>query len=423
MHKTIPIEKLAIGMEVIALDKSWLETNILSHRFQVRSKDEICKLRENGIRMVTVSVSEGSCDDSARESGHDSRRKGVYFENDDLFGSESAPEFRDLDLGTSQDLREWNALQSKTVAVVTKSFDALRMGSGFDVQALRNQVIETIEMTLHNPAHNSFLVTLTDVDDETYVHSANTMVLAMGLAAQTGVPREELAAWGMAALLHDIGKSLIPLDILKKPGRLTQEEWVVMKRHPDFGFSILSKNKDSTIRGLCATVCLEHHERKNGMGYPNGTDLQHLNPVSRSLMVLDIYEALTAGRIYLKPMAPAKTLAYLLENELHRLDPKAVVRLVQMIGIYPIGSFVELSDGRIALVAEYMDPETHTGPVNLIVLFSALSMPLSEPVPITLPMIDRQNVQQTFHPRELGLSSSDVVRYLENAGTWFTDGP
>jgi len=418
MHKTIPIEKLSVGMEVVALDKSWLETNILSHRFQVRSEDEISKLRNNGIRMVTIRTARKIRQENSTPT-HGG--KTVYREQAP-HSTESAPQFRDLELGSAQDLREWNALQSKTVAVVSKSFDALRMGSVFDIHALRKQVIDTVEMTLHSPTHNSFLVTLSDVDDETYVHSANTMVLTMGLAAQSGVPREEMASWGLAALLHDIGKSLIPLDILKKPGRLTPQEWEIMKRHPGLGFSILSKNKDATLRGLCATVCLEHHERRNGTGYPNGTDLCDLNPVSRSLMVLDIYEALTAGRIYLDPLPPAKTLAYLLENELHRLDPKAVVRLVQMIGIYPVGSFVELADGRIAMVSEYKDPEKHSGPVNLTVLFSSLLNPLPEPVTITLARIERQDIRQTFHPRELGLSTADVLEYLEMSGPGFADG-
>jgi HD-GYP domain-containing protein (c-di-GMP phosphodiesterase class II) len=367
MHKTIPIENLSVGMEVIALDKSWLETNILSHRFQVRSHDEIMKLRENGIRMVTIKLDRENSSKQPSKSSRSFKGSNLYLDDLCQEGPETAPSFRDLDLGPSRDLKEWNALQSKTVAVVSKGFDALRMGSVFDIQALRHQVIETVELTLHSPNHNSFLVTLSDVDDESYVHSANTMVLSMGLAAQSGVPREELAAWGLAALLHDVGKSLIPLDILKKPGRLSPQEWSIMKRHPQLGYSILSKNKDATIRGLCATVCMEHHERKNGMGYPKGTDLQELNPVSRSLMVLDIYEALTAGRIYLNPRSPAKALAYLLDNELHRLDPKAVVQLVQMIGVYPVGSFVELMDGRIAMVAEYKDPDKHTGPVNLTV--------------------------------------------------------
>jgi HD-GYP domain-containing protein (c-di-GMP phosphodiesterase class II) len=318
MHKTIPVDKLTLGMKVVALDKSWLETNILFHRFKIRSQDEIRKLKENGIRMVTVNIADDQ-EQISQKKGNSNQSEPLLQEEYDI-----APEFQTLEMKAPHAIREWNALQEKTVAVVAKSFDNIRKKLSFDVLPLKEQVAQTLEMTLKSPGNNSFLLTLSEVDDESYVHSANTMVLTISLAAQSGVPREELAKWGLAALLHDIGKGLIPLDVLKKPGKLTPSEWDVMKKHPQLGHSILSKSKDEVIRGLCATVCIEHHERKNGAGYPYGIDIKELNPVSRSLMVLDIYEALTAGRIYASPLSPAKTLAYILETEIHRLYPKAI---------------------------------------------------------------------------------------------------
>jgi len=415
-NRTIPLEQLAIGMEVVALDKSWLETNILFHRFRVRSSEEIAKLRENGILMVTIQVKENEPERTATKpraaaNAREDEDRPIFDEQ------ETEQDFQDLDLHPPYSIAEWTALQKKTVALVSKSFEDVRMGRALNPDPLKPVVIETVEMSLSNPRHNSFLVTLSEVDDESYVHSANTMILSMALAVQSGIPKEELVSWGLAALLHDIGKAMIPLDILKKPGKLNSEEWSTIKKHPQLGFSVLSKNRDSCVSGLCATVCMEHHERKNGTGYPHHIDLKDLNPVSRSLMVLDIYEALTSGRTYRNPLSPAKTLTYLLENEIHRLDPKAVVQLVQMIGIYPVGSLVELADGRIALVTGYQDPDNHTGPVNLTILFSSRSSPLEEAERITLPSIDRDNVRQTFHPRELGLSPSDVIGHIETAET------
>ena len=412
-HKTIPLEQLTVGMEVVALDKSWLETNILFHRFRVRSTEEIEKLRENGVRTVRINV---VGNDARKSTGSPSREKEGPVGTHDSFSSvdqEVVQDFRDLEIIPDPSLQEWKALQKKTVALVSKSFDDIRMGHALSSLPLKQMVIETVEMTLRNPRHNSFLVTLSEVDDESYVHSTNTMILSMALAAHSGVQREDLVAWGMAALLHDIGKALIPLDILKKPGKLSSREWDTVKKHPQLGYSILSKNKDSTINGLCATVCLEHHERKDGSGYPSNIDLPTLNPVSRSLMVLDIYEALTSGRAYRGPTSPAKALTYLLEKEIHRLDSKAVVELVQMIGIYPVGSLVELVDGRIALVSSFKDPDNRSGPVNLIILFENRTRPLPEPVSVLLSSIDRSNVRQTFHPKELGLSPDDIARFID----------
>ncbi|EQD25497.1 MAG: Metal dependent phosphohydrolase, partial [Leptospirillum sp. Group IV 'UBA BS'] len=321
MNKIVPIEKLEVGMEVVALDKSWLETNILFHRFRVQSREEIQKLRDNGIRMVTVRLP-----DPTPTSPPVPR-------SEEFTASSEGPTFREMETLPLPSLKEWNALHDKTVAVVSKSFEDVRMGNALEVEPLRRQVVETLDMLLRDPRKNSFLVTLSEVDDESYVHSTNTMILAMGLADQSGVPKEELPKWGLAGLLHDIGKALIPLEILKKPGKLEPNEWETMKRHPKLGHSILSKSKDDVVRGLCTSVAMEHHERKGGGGYPFGLDLPDIDPVSRSLMVLDIYEALTAGRIYRPPLSPAKTLSYLLERELHKLDPRAIAHLVQMVGI------------------------------------------------------------------------------------------
>ena len=409
MNKIIPVDKLEIGMEVVALDKSWLETNILFHRFRVQSRDEIQKLRQNGIRMVTVRIPDPQPTRAPEKETDKQTEEG------------ETPILRGMEVLPLPSLKEWNALHDKTVAVVAKSFGDVRMGNALDVAPLRYQVVETLDMLLRDPRKNSFLVTLSEVDDESYVHSTNTMILAMGLAQQTGVPHEELPMWGLAALLHDIGKALIPLEILKKPGKLDPNEWETMKRHPKLGYSILSKSKDDMVRGVCTHVAMEHHERKGGGGYPFGLDLPDIDPVSRSLMVLDIYEALTAGRIYRPPLSPAKTLSYLLERELHKLDPRAIANLVQMVGIYPVASLVLLTDGRIAMITEYKDPDTHTGPVNLLAIFSKPGVPLPEPVPITLSTIDRSRVKQTYHPRELGLSSADIARYLEIAGAEHPD--
>lgn len=411
MRKTIPVDQLNVGMEVVGLDKSWLETNILFHRFRIRSREEIDKLRENGIRMVTINAQTSP----QAEEDRSSPELTITDVPDDRASSlrEIPPECRNLEVVTVPELREWNTLHKKTIGLLSKSFNEIRMGQVLDAEPLYQQVIETLDMLLKDPRKNSFIVTLSEIDDESYIHSANTMILAMSLAMQSGVEREDLPKWGLSALLHDVGKALIPLEILKKPGKLSPEEWDTMKRHPRLGYSILSKNKNEIVRGLCTKVAIEHHERKGGTGYPYGLDLPVLDPVTRSLMVLDIYEALTAGRVYRSPLSPAKTLTYLLENELNRVDSRAVVDLVHMIGIYPIGSFVELMDGRIALVSDTDDSGQHT----LKVLFARRSVPLPEPVTLVFPSIDRSNIRQTFHPRELGLSSSDVARYLDHIGS------
>ena len=406
MEKIIPVERLSIGMHVVALDRSWLETNFLFHRFRVNSQDDIEKLRENGIRKVTIELPDASPEhgisDEGRQSGEPDPGKKM-----------EAPPMREIGLPPSSKIQDWMALQNKTVNIVKKSFDDVRMGETFHVDPLRQQVVETIECTLKDPQSTLYLLALSENDDETYVHSINTMVLTLGLAAMFEIAPEEKVRWGLAALLHDIGKAFIPHEILKKPGHFSELEWLTIKKHPSLGYSLLSRNKDETVRGLCATVALEHHERGGGTGYPSGLDLPDLNALSRLFMAVDIYEALTAGRVYRTPASPAKTLSYLLETARGgQIDPGSVSRLIHLVGVYPVGSFVELMDQRIGMITSYENPDRHDGKVGLLILFESLNHPVPEPSLEVLPSIDRTTVRKTYFHQDVGLSHAQVSDYL-----------
>ncbi len=393
-------------MNVVALDRSWLETNLLFHRFRVDSPNDIEKLRQNGVRKVTVELPDGSPTEAATGKNLPQRTEPEPEKRTE------APRMREIGLPPPATIRHWMALQNKTVNVVKKSFNEVRMGESFHVLPLRQQVVETIECTLNDPQSTSYLVALSENDDETYVHSTNTMILTLGLAAIAGLPREEQVRWGLAALLHDIGKALIPPDLLKKSGPFSELEWLTIKKHPALGHALLSKNKDETVRGLCATVALEHHERGGGTGYPSGLDLPDLNKLSRSFMAIDIYEALTAGRVYRSPASPGKTLAYLLEAARGAIDPAAVSDLIHLVGVYPVGSVVELADQRIGLVTDYESPETHDGRVGILILFERLNRPVKKPFRETLPTLDKTTVRKTYHHREVGLSPEQIADSL-----------
>lgn len=397
---TISVDDLKIGMRVVGLDRSWLSTSLLSHRFLIKSSKDIEKLKQNGIRHVVVEI-----DKSDTEHPANGNKDRETEETPDLF-----PNLPSMELGETsvRSLKEVKHLQDRTVTTLKTSFEQARLGKAIPTRELRGQVEETIGTLLSNPHAISLLAVIHENDDETYVHSANTMILATGFAIRQKIPRDEWISWGIAALLHDMGKTQIPPEILKKPGRLDAREWEIMRTHPLLGYRILKKNPEPEVRNLAAKVAVEHHERENGTGYPYGLGLDKIHPVSRALMVLDIYEALTADRVYRAGLAPQKAIQYLLEGGRDKVDPSIARELSMMVGIYPLGTFIEVEGGDIGIILDYSDRANHNGEAKVLVLLSSERRPLKMPRVITLPEATPESVWKTFHHRDLGLSLEQV---------------
>jgi putative nucleotidyltransferase with HDIG domain len=167
--------------------------------------------------------------------------------------------------------------------------------------------------------------------------------LAVHLGDRLGLPDEELLALGAAGLLHDVGKSKIPEEILYKPGRLDQEEFAIMKSHARLGAEILMEHKTTTPMDVAAAW--GHHLRHDGDGYPEAPDWAVRDSVTALLQVCDVFEALTAIRPYKAPMTPREAYGIMLKDE-GAFDPGLLHAFITTLGLYPPGSQVRLSDGR-----------------------------------------------------------------------------
>lgn len=397
---TLSVDDLKVGMRVVGLDRSWLATSLLSHRFMVKTEKDIEKLKQNGIRNVIVEVDKTDSDTPSETS-----KNREIPENPDPFSNFSAIEIGEISV---RSINEVKLLQDRTVAALKTSFEQSRLGKTIPTRELRGQVEETIGILLSNPHAISLLAVIHENDDETYVHSANTMLLATGYAIRQKIPRDQWISWGIAALLHDMGKTQVPSEILKKTGRLDAREWEIMRTHPLLGYRILRKNPEPDVRNLAAKVAVEHHERENGTGYPYGLGLDKVHPVSRALMVLDIYEALTADRVYRAGLAPQKAIQYLLEGGRDKVDPSIARELSLMVGIYPLGTFIEVEGGDIGIILDYSDRANHQGEAKVLVMLSPERKPLRIPRVVTLPEMASGTIWKTYHHRDLGLSLEQV---------------
>jgi HD-GYP domain-containing protein (c-di-GMP phosphodiesterase class II) len=197
------------------------------------------------------------------------------------------------------------------------------------------------------------LTHLRQCDDYTIEHSADVAILMVAIGRVLGYPEEELRLLALAGLMHDVGKQRVPAKILRKPGGLTEDEFAVVRRHPEYGAELLEcaggARGDRSPQEVLAVV-LEHHERLNGSGYPNGAAGDRIHAYSRIAAVADTFDAMTAERIYRKGTPAREAVLRLYAERGTLFDPQAVTALVKLVGVYPVGTRVRLNTGERGVV-------------------------------------------------------------------------
>ena len=226
---------------------------------------------------------------------------------------------------------------------------------------------ETVEGLAESIAQNrTALIALTAMkgyDNYTFTHMVNVSILAMAQADALGIDGQTLREFGMAALMHDIGKVRTPRDILQKSGPLTDDEFVVMKRHVVDGAEILRRTPEMPI--MAPTVAFEHHLRVDGTGYPD-VRRPSLNLATMLTGIADVYDAMRSQRAYQQAFPSDRILAVMKRNDGKQFDQNLVRRFVQLIGIYPPGTVVRLSTNEIAIVLQVHAPDPHRPRVRIL---------------------------------------------------------
>ena len=193
-------------------------------------------------------------------------------------------------------------------------------------------------------------INLASYDNYTYTHSVNVDILSVILGVALGLHDDELRKLSQAALLHDIGKTCLPIEILNKPGRLTDEEYAEVQKHSRYGYNLLKNNQE--ISSVTRNAILSHHENENGSGYPRQLKADKIHKFAKIIHIADVYDALITKRVYKDAMNPADALEYLMGNAGTLFDKEMVAVFLQYIAPYPIGVTVELSNGETAIVVK-----------------------------------------------------------------------
>ncbi|MFE8702330.1 HD-GYP domain-containing protein [Cytobacillus sp. FJAT-54145] len=252
----------------------------------------------------------------------------------------------------SEELRKeaMNTIES-TFAQVQKESS---ISSSFVIEKASQRFTEVIRHLLSEIKNNRDLLTLlSDVytyDNYIFTHSLNVTMYSLAIGMELQLRPRELELLGLGAILHDVGKMKIPAEILLKPGKLTEEEFFEVKKHPEEGFNILRNVQ--TISLLVAHCAYQHHERMNGSGYPRGIKGADIHEYGRIIAVADVFDAVTSNRVYRRAMLPHDGLEILFAGVGSLFDQKVVEAFRRAVAIYPVGITVELNDGRKGVVSK-----------------------------------------------------------------------
>ena len=280
----------------------------------------------------------------------------------------------------SADMAAFKRMYMDAVSVASTIWESARVEKKPDATEARSVIDGLAHAVSQNRTALLALTTLKQYDDYTFTHMVNVSILTMGQARALGIEGALLREFGLAALMHDIGKVRTPLEILNKPEGLTEKEFEILKRHPVDGAEILRSTPD--IPTLAPVVAFEHHLRIDGTGYPATVRRSSLNLGTTLCSIADVYDAMRSQRTYQQAFPSERILEVLKRNDGSHFDSHLVRRFVQLIGIYPAGSLVRLNTGEIAVVATVYAPDPNRPHVKVVAAASGTR--LETPVDVNL---------------------------------------
>jgi putative nucleotidyltransferase with HDIG domain len=267
--------------------------------------------------------------------------------------------------GSLTDMATIKRLYSDAVTVAGDVWESAQTEGRPDATAARSMIDGLAQAVAQNRNALLALTTLKNYDNYTFTHMVNVSILTMGQARGLGIDGPLLREFGLAALMHDIGKVRTPLDVLNKPDKLTDQEFLIMKRHVVDGAEILRMTPD--VPALAPVVAFEHHLRVDGSGYPSGVARSSLNIGTMLCSIADVYDAMRSQRHYQKAFPTDRILAVLKRNDGTQFDQHLVRRFVQLIGIYPVGNLVRLNSGETAVVMTVYAPDPYRPHVRVLI--------------------------------------------------------
>ncbi|OAN23022.1 HD-GYP domain-containing protein [Pseudomonas oryzihabitans] len=342
----LPVSQLQLGMYVCELDRPWAGTPFLFQGFPIQSVQDLRTLRDT-CEFVWVD----------RRQSHSVPPLAANLPAGDQTRT-YAIDYREAVKATEPVWRDARAVSMRML-------DAVRFGQELDVSEVRRAVGACVESVLKHPAASLWLARIKQRDHYTAEHCLRVSLYGIALGKALGMLPLELEELGVCGMLHDVGKIKVPDEILNKPGRLTDEEFLIMQAHTTYGWQLLMGN--SEVPPAAVDVAHTHHERVDGKGYPRQLPAQRIPFKAKIIAVVDAYDAITSDRAYSEGRSSLEALRILFEARGTQFDETVVLAFIQLIGVYPPGEIVELSTGEVGIIIGF-DAGSKLKPRVLVVL-------------------------------------------------------
>jgi HD-GYP domain-containing protein (c-di-GMP phosphodiesterase class II) len=398
MLKKIDSSQLRVGMAIHDLDCGWMEHPFVRSRFVLTSDDEIRKILNAGIHGVTIDCGKGL------DVGDAPTVEEAEAVLDAEVAAIAARPVVSLRATLAEEFDRAVSIRRQAAGLVKTVMQDARLGKAVEMDKV-SPVVENITASiLRNASALMGLSYIKNKDDYTFLHSVSVCTLLVAFCRSRKMDDETIYQAGIGGLLHDTGKALVPDHILNKPGRLTDEEFEIVRRHPRDGYEILRRSPE--IGAIPLDITLHHHERRDGTGYPDRQGAEQISELAQMAAIVDVYDAITADRCYHKGMPAAEALRKMYEWSKFHFNPVLTQEFMRCVGIYPVGTLVLLESGRLGVVVEPHETSLLTPKVN--VFFSTKSQIYIKPETVDL-------------SRGLGFGGGDKIMRHESPEKWKVD--
>jgi HD-GYP domain-containing protein (c-di-GMP phosphodiesterase class II) len=342
MEKKVSADEVTHGMYVSRLDRPWLETPFLLQGFYVMDDEDIRALKEY-CEYVYIETDAPEVEPETAEpiNGKPPARQ------PDSGLPRPTTEYQDQN-SVEEELSVAKELQTEVLSAVDEIMNNVRDDKKLDIKRAKDVVSNMTASILRNPNAFMWMRILKDKDSYTYSHCMDSSVLAIAFGRYMGLSRVELEDLGMGALFSDVGKMQVPSELLNKPGKLTEKEFEIVKKHVQFSVRIMQES-GGLSKAAIATAA-SHHERFDGSGYPRGLKGLEIPVLGRMAAIVDCYDAITSDRPYRGPISANQAVRKLYEWRGSAFQGELVEQFIQTLGTYPTGSIVELSNGQVGIV-------------------------------------------------------------------------
>ncbi|MDD2651044.1 MAG: HD-GYP domain-containing protein [Candidatus Cloacimonetes bacterium] len=339
--KKILLKDVKLGMCLADNVTDLVGRLIYKKGFYFTSREQVIRLYDEGVKSVSINLT-ASLIDTRTDS---QKAKVVDYSKKEIEMLHSKIENLDTEIEAVKDIYK------ESQHIIEDLMHNARFGKALNQEIVQKQTVDILNSIKSNELALFSLINLKNFDEYTFTHSLNVSILASAFAWHLKFSEVKLISIGRGAFFHDIGKAKVPMSIINKPNTLNESERRIMQMHPSYGEQIFHhENMKSDIE---LGIITQHHENYDGSGYPNKLAVNQINKYAAIVAIADFYDAMTTERTYKQEVHPSEVVQIIYSLSAKKFDPRIVNHFIKTVGIYPVGSLVELNNNQIAIVKAF----------------------------------------------------------------------